>query len=107
MNDRITRTEELRSELRELRQVLPETSDTEDYLGLFEEFVCECEFDLALHNVCDYLLEPGTPSVAMETIVRIQALHATLEVQDDCVERLKAKGQLTMQVRKSRNTSTC
>ncbi len=91
MNDRVKRAEELRAKLTELRQVLADASDGEGYLALFDEFVRECEFDLALHNVCDYLLEPGTPAVEMETIDRIQALHVTLEVQDDCVEWLRAK----------------
>lgn len=91
MNDRVNRAEELRAKLRELRQVLAEASDGEGYLMLFDEFVRECEFDLALHSVCDYLLEPGTPAVEIETIDRIQALHVNLEVRDDCVKRLRAK----------------
>jgi hypothetical protein len=91
MNDRTRRIEELRDNVGELRPVLAEGSNAEGYLTLFDEFVPECELGLALHSVCDYLLEPGTPPAAAETINRIQALHAAMEIEDDCMERLMAK----------------
>lgn len=91
MGDQVKRIEEMRNSVNELRSVLAEGQGAEGYLALFDEFVRECELGLALHNVCDYLLEPGTPATSARTLERIRRLHGDMEIEDDCLERLKAK----------------
>jgi len=51
--------------------------------GLFDEFVRETELGLALHTVCDYLLESETPRPEATTVEQIRALHTSMEIKDD------------------------
>lgn len=60
-------------------------------LDLFDEFVRECELGLALDSVCDYLIEPGTPRPEIAVMERIQALYLSINLDDDCVDRLRKK----------------
>jgi len=82
--------EKLKADLKALRGVLEGRSGPGDYLQWFDEFLRECELDLALHSVCDYLLEDGV-GVEVSIVERIQALHALMNLDDDCVERLRSK----------------
>jgi len=54
-----------------------------DYRETFEEFVREHEFDLALHAVCDYLLE-ALPVFDSAIVDQIRQLHVTLQLDDHC-----------------------
>jgi hypothetical protein len=79
--------------LLELRSDIAMPQDARGYCELFDEFVRECEFGLALHAVCDYLLEPLTPAVGEATTERIQALHESMKILDDCVAKLRQKAR--------------
>ena len=59
------------------------------YLNPFDEFMRETELGSALDLVCDFMLEPGSPKIDGATIDRVEALHAEMEMKDDCVERLR------------------
>ena len=66
-----------------------------DASAVFDEFIREHEWELALHVVCDYLLEPATPAAAPELIAKIQNLHEIMGLEDSCVTDLHRKaGQL-------------
>jgi hypothetical protein len=58
---------------------------------LFDEFLQEHEFDSALHVLCDSLLTPESGSVSDWLIQQIQILHSQMNLQDDCVVKLKQK----------------
>jgi hypothetical protein len=59
------------------------------FLNLFDEFVRETELGLALHVVCDFMLEPDSPKIDGATIDRVEALHTAMDMEDECVERLR------------------
>ncbi len=81
----------LRSRITELRPILADRDDASGYLSLFDEFVLECELGLALQCVCDYLNEPHVPAPDAATIERLEELHSTMEMGDDCVDLLRSK----------------
>ena len=91
MNNQLDRIQDLRNSVNELRSILAEGPGGDRYLTLFDEFVRECEIGLALHNICDYLLDPGRPAGSPGTIERIRKLHEVMEIHDDCLERLNAR----------------
>ena len=46
--------------LASLRPLLADSRDAQKYLRLFDEFIRECEFGLALATLCDFLFETPT-----------------------------------------------
>ncbi|HWX56530.1 MAG TPA: hypothetical protein VN176_18250 [Verrucomicrobiae bacterium] len=86
-----TKQIELRAKLEHLRAILAEGQCAHGYVTLFDEFVREAEFDLALHCVCDYLLEKETAPPAATVTDQIHALHVAMGLNDDCINRLCEK----------------
>ena len=82
------RLNEVEQKLANLRDIVPIEWNPEA-VPLFDEFVREHEWGLALHIVCDYLLEPTTPSAPQGLIEQIESLHKTMEIQDSCVTELR------------------
>jgi hypothetical protein len=91
MSAPIDRYRQLAAEVSELRPNIVGRENASGYLALFDEFVRECELGLALHAVCDYLLESGSPRPGPSVIERIDALHRSMKIQDDCVDRLRQR----------------
>lgn len=84
------RQQEMSQKLGSLRPVLPTGGDLNSPL-VFDEFLREHEWGLALHVVCDYLLEPTTQAVPTAVIQQIQTLHEVMGIQDTCVADLRRK----------------
>jgi hypothetical protein len=80
--------EELGTKLQLLRPLL-QTERGQSFLDLFDEFVRECEFGLALQVVCDYSLQPDSPKVSKSVVDQIRRLHAAMKIDDRCVEQLQ------------------
>jgi len=60
---------------------------------VFDEFVREHEWGLALHVVCDYFLE-STVQAAPEAVMQlIQSLHEAMAIEDNCVADLRRKAE--------------
>ena len=91
MSNLIERGQSLAKRLEELRHVLTGKAEASGYLRFFDDFLQEWEFALALHAVCDYLLEPEVPRAEDSTLERIRDLHISLELTDDCIDRLNSK----------------
>jgi hypothetical protein len=88
--EKAKRNKELKNRLRNLKPLL--ASGTEPaYERAFNEFVDHDEFDLALHALCDFLLEPNTAPPQLEDLREIDALHQMMDVTDDCMKRLGEK----------------
>jgi len=83
---------ELKAQLQELKEGLPEGVDLKRP-QLFDEFLREHEFELALHVLCDYLLEPTTQPAAPTVVKLIEKLHASMQIVDNCVADLHADGR--------------
>jgi hypothetical protein len=81
---------ELQSELKSLRTVLL-GEHGHSFLDLFDQFMEQREFGLALHAVCDFLLGPNSSQVDKSTVDQIQGLHIAMEIDDRCVEELRSR----------------
>jgi hypothetical protein len=79
--------------LEALRSIFPPYPKGETYGALFHEFLENREFGLALHVLCDFLLEPDAPPPSETEFHEIATLHALMEVQDDSLLRLRGKRQ--------------
>ena len=84
------RNKELKDRLRGLKPLFA-TGTGPEYAHVFDEFVDHDEFDLALHVICDFLLEPTTAPPQLEDLREIDALHQMMDVIDDCMKRLGEK----------------
>lgn len=84
---------QLRTRLQSLRPVFLEGSIAETYSALFDEFLAEEEFGLALETLCDFLLEKHARPASEIELNEIAALHALMEVEDQCFLRLQEKRQ--------------
>jgi hypothetical protein len=80
---------QMAQKLTKLKPVLAMAND--EVNRFFEEFVREHEWELALHIVCDYLLEPETQAVSMDVIPEIEDLHAVMGILDTCGADLRRK----------------
>ena len=81
---------QLQGQLKDLRSVLANEGNR-SFLDLFDEFVDHHEFELALHTLCDFILESDSPRVTTTIVDQIQHLHASMELTDSCVEQLRKK----------------
>jgi hypothetical protein len=81
-------TEELQTQLQSLRMLLADERG-HSFLDLFDEFMQQREFGLALHAVCDYLLQSDSPRVSKLTVEQIHRLHNAMKIDDQCVEDLQ------------------
>jgi hypothetical protein len=96
--DRETHWAVLRTRLEALRRILPEGPKGETYGALFDEFLENREFGLALDVLCDFLLEPDVPPPSETQFNDIATLHALMERQDDTILRLREKRQSSQDV---------
>jgi len=83
----------LHTRLETLRPIFPSGGKGEAFCFLFDEFLENREFGLALNALCDFLLEPDVPPPSETEFNKIAALHAIMEVQDNCLSRLRDKRQ--------------
>jgi hypothetical protein len=82
---------DLTAELQTLRTLFTLSENGLAAAKWFDEFLSENELDLALHVVCDFLLEPATPPTSPELQARLEHLHSKMKIVDDCWIRLRQK----------------
>jgi hypothetical protein len=90
MTDQNISLQDLKGQLEILKNAISKELDPKDS-ELFDEFIREHEFGLALHLICDHLLESTRQPATATLIQQIQALHVAMKVEDNCVPRLRAK----------------
>jgi hypothetical protein len=81
---------ELQGQLQNLRPVLLTARDR-SLLELFDEFVGQDEFELALHVVCDFIVDSDSPQVSKSVLDQIQNLHSAMKIDDGCVQILQRR----------------
>lgn len=86
-------SQELKGQLEDLKNALPKELDRKGS-ELFDEFIREHEFGLALHVICDHLLGLTTQPAAAALVQRIQSLHTAMDIEDNCVAGLQTKAAL-------------
>lgn len=82
----------MEQKLTNLRAVLSE-GQALDAHQVFDEFVREHEWGLALHVVCDYRPEPTAPAAPEAVRQQIQSLHEVMAIEDTCVADLRRKAE--------------
>jgi hypothetical protein len=85
----------LRARLQSLRSIFPIGPRGETYCALFDDFLGNNEFGLAMQVLCDFLLESDVPSPNEAEFKEIALLHTLMEIQDDYLLRLRDKRQLS------------
>ena len=75
-------------QLRSLEPIFDESEHGKNYRGYFREFLEVNELELALHAVCDFLLERGPAVFDEEIIHRVDSLHQQMSIHDDCTTKL-------------------
>jgi hypothetical protein len=83
----------LKTRLESLRGLLSPEIKAEVYSALFDDFLSNREFGLALEVLCDFLLEPHVRPVSEAELNEIASLHVLMEVEDQCFLRLREKRQ--------------
>jgi hypothetical protein len=63
--------------------------EAQKYLELFEQLLSVNEFGVALDTVCDYLIEFAIVPDA-RLLEQLDRLHGLMEIEDDCLARLKS-----------------
>jgi hypothetical protein len=91
MNNLYSHLHDVADRLKELRNVFSEGPEGSKYLGFFDEYLDANELELALHAVCDFLLEPTSAAVDDAVLEKIAVLHRLMKLEDDCAARLKEK----------------
>ena len=81
--------QEMVRKLASLKPLLSTGGD--DVNRLFDDFVREHEWELAMHLICDYLMEPKSQAASTAVIQQIETLHKTMGIVDTCVANLLAK----------------
>ncbi len=80
---------EIESQLKSLRGLLTDKGGV--FLDTFDEFMEQREFGLALHVVCDFLLQSDAPSLSEDLHVRIHQLHTAMGMDDSRIRELSAR----------------
>ena len=62
-------------------------------LYFFDEFLREQEFDLALHIICDFIIESPNICISGSVLNEIRDLHKQMELEDQCILDLEKKIQ--------------
>ena len=83
----------LKTRLESLRGVFSAGIKADVYSALFDDFLANREFGLALEVLCDFLLEPDVRPASDLEVNEIASLHALMEVEDQCFLRLSNKRQ--------------
>jgi len=82
--------QEMAQKLGSLKPLLSAGGD--DVNQFFDDFVREQEWGLALHVVCDYLLERKMQTAPTTAVIQqIEALHEAMGIADTCAADLRRK----------------
>jgi hypothetical protein len=81
--------QEMTLKLKNLSPLLPTAGNNAK--EFFDDFVREHEWELALHVVCDHLLEPATKAAPINVIEEIGSLHKVMGLADNCAAALRRK----------------
>ena len=82
--------ERLEKALNKLRVfLLIDSPKAAEYIRWFDEWLEHREYELAMHAICDFALEPDYPSLTAELADELIALHIAMEIDDDCGMKLR------------------
>jgi len=85
---------ELERRLRSLRSLFSLNGSPTDFRDDFDEYLNANEFELVLDRLCDFLLSPTTPGIALKELEEINAAYRAMGIGEDRTSELRAKSQL-------------
>jgi hypothetical protein len=85
---------EMTPRLMALRPLFSLNENLASYRDFFDELLEANEFEVALHALCDFLMEPGIPGIGLEEIEEIEKIHQRMKLEDNCGTGLRAKSKL-------------
>ena len=74
-----------------LERVFDESLEAQKYRSFFREELDANELGVALHAICDFLLEPTTIPMSASVVDEIEALHKKMAIEDDCIAKLRQR----------------
>jgi len=83
--------EDARLKLESLRHLLLFNKVPESRLAYFDELLWANELEVALHTLCNFLLEHESATVETHDISAIESLHRQMQLVDECVSQLRYK----------------
>jgi hypothetical protein len=72
-----------------LERVFDEGPEGQKYRSFFSEELDANELEVALHAVCDFLLESSTTPISASVVDQIEVLHKKMAIEDDCTAKLR------------------
>ena len=69
-----------------LRRLLSGSTKAQE---IFDEFVEHNELELALHTVCDFLLEREEVAIMDRDVETIEILHEQMQITDECCAAIR------------------
>jgi len=90
-NERNAYYREINAALAEMKWLFDDQPKAAGYREYFEETLDANELEIALHTLCNFLLETTTRPVPESVIAQIHAVHAAMGLQDQCVSQLREK----------------
>jgi hypothetical protein len=83
----------LEESLLELRPLFALNESQLRHREWFDEYIDHNEFEIALHRLVDFLLEPSTPRIGLTEIEMIGKLHTSMQLIDRCCIALSEKSR--------------
>jgi hypothetical protein len=80
---------DLSNRLDSLRRLFSRDEGSKQRVEFFDEFLSANEFELALHTLCDFLLESENAQCDQAALDQIEVLHQKMRINDDCVDSLR------------------
>jgi hypothetical protein len=77
-----------------LRPLFSLNENLSNYREYFDELLEASEFEVALHALCNFLLDPTTPGIELQEIEKIEMIHKKMELKDGCAATLRAKSRV-------------
>jgi len=85
------RNARIKARLESLRELFQAGSKADQYSQQFDEYINQGEFASALERLCEFLMEPDVRPVSDPEMGEIVALHAVMNIRDQCALKLKNK----------------
>lgn len=82
----VQRWNEVTAGLLPLRRLLSGNTEAGE---IFDEFIEQNELELALHAICDFLLEREQVAVEERDVEAIEALHEQMQITDECCSAIR------------------
>lgn len=82
---------ELTRRLQSLRPLFCTNESLSNPREYFDEMLGANEFEIALHALCYFLLEPTISGIGLTEIEKIEIAHRMMELDDGCASQIRAK----------------